>query len=143
MTRVALDMRPADRREIFAGRWDYDPVTMARQICEWSTLGAVAHGRDGTPIAVLNAVMVSPAVVNVGLFATARWPEIARPLSRWCLARFKPMLLETGARRAECWSMVGHRSAHAWLRWFGFRPECVATRGRAGERFVLFGWEHS
>jgi len=141
VTRVALAMREWDRREIFAGRWGYDPVALARQVCEWSTLGAVAHAADGAPVAVVNAVQVSPAVLSVGMFATDRWPEVSRPVSRWCATRFRALCAGTGALRAECWSMEGHREAHAWLRWLGFVPDCVAVRGRGGERFVLFGYE--
>jgi hypothetical protein len=141
IARVALAMRPADRVEIFSGRWEYDPIEMTRQICRFSTLGAVASTPDGTPVAVVNAVAISPAVLSVGMFTTTDWPRIARPFSRWCKTTFKAALLSTGARRAEAWSLVGHRSAHAWLMWFGFKPECEATRGKAGERFILFGWE--
>jgi hypothetical protein len=141
VARVALSMRAWDRREIFAGRWEYDPIVLARQVCEWSALGAVVHAADGEPVAVVNAAWSTPAVLSVGMFATDRWGEVARPASRWCATTFRSLLVGSGARRAECWSMVGHLEAHAWLRWLGFRPGCEAVRGRGGERFVLFGCE--
>lgn len=141
VARIALDMRPADRAEIFAQRWSYDPLTLAHQVATQSRLGAVGCGPDGIPIAAVMALHVSPAVLSVGLFATTAWPTIAIPFSRWCVRSFKPLLLGTGARRAECWSQDTHAEAHAWLRWFGFVPETPPIeRGPAGERFVLFGW---
>jgi hypothetical protein len=142
VARVAFAMRAADAAEIFAVRFAPDRLRLAREICLASRLGVVGEAADGTPVAVLCAVELAPGLFSLGFFATDRWPEIARPFTRWARGAFKRLLLDAGGRRAEVWSAEDYAWAHRWLRHFGFRAETApCARGLGGKRYVLFGWE--
>lgn len=142
VARVAFAMRAADAAEIFAVRFSPDRLRLAREIVAVARLGAVGEAPDGTPVAALCAVELAPGLFGLGFFATDRWPEIARPFTRWAGTAFKALLLEAGGRRAEIWSAEDYAWAHRWLAHFGFRKEAAGcARGAGGKRYALFGWE--
>lgn len=142
VARIALAMRSADAAEIFAVRWRRDPLRLAQELATIARIGVVGTTDDGTPVCVLCAVEMTPGLFSLGFFATDAWPAIALPFTRWARSEFKSMLLAAGGRRAEVWTHDAHAWAHRWLRHFGFRAETPPlTRGRNGERYMLFGWE--
>lgn len=144
VARVALEMREADRREIFACRPIYDPLTVSFSVMKLSRFGGVAIAPSGRPAAVLSAIEKWPGVYEVAMFATDEWPSIAWQLSRFALQRIRPAMLAAGGHRAECRSIVGHTSAHAWLTWLGFRCEArLPDFGKGREEFLLFAWRAS
>jgi hypothetical protein len=137
---VARGMRDADRREIFALRFDDDADRLAKEACLFSRFGAVACW-DGAPVAVLGAAEATPGVFEVWLFATDAWPEVAVTVARWVLQVLKPALLAAGGHRAQCLSLAERHDAHRLLEHLGFvREATLKERGRAREDFHLYAW---
>jgi hypothetical protein len=138
---VALQMREADAREIFACRWRRDPLEVARQVCALSRFGLVAWTPSGEPAAVVCAREEWPGFYQVAMFATVDWPAVAASTTRAVLQLLKPAMLAAGVRRAEARSAAAHASAHAWLIRLGFVAEVrLRDFGRDGEEFILFAW---
>ena len=138
---VARDMRAADRREIFATRWDDDQESLALECVNACCIGAVIAGRDNAPIAAIGAVELWPTVWSVWMFATDRWPEVALDATRFVKQRLIPALLDLGLRRAECRSSIAHGQAHRWLEYLGARREAEhRDYGKNGETFIGFHW---
>ena len=141
---VALTMREADRREIFACRTSYDPLVIAYGITKASRFGGVALTPSGRPAAVVSAIERWPRVYEVAMFATDEWPAVAWSLTRFVSQRMRPAMLKAGGHRAECRSIVGHDVAHAWLDRLGFRCEArLPDFGKDREEFLLFAWRLS
>ncbi len=140
---VAANMRACDRREIFAVRDVESTDQLALQIHHHAPLQQVARiGRE--PVAVLSAVQPRAGIWQVGLFATPRWPLVARAMTRHARAAVIPDLLARGANRAECQSIEGHHAAHRWLEWLGAVHECdLIDYGKNRETFRLYAWRRS
>ena len=137
---VLEDLRPADRRELAATLWDFDPAGLAEASAR-APLGFVAGDEAGRAVAVVGATPLWPGVWQVGLFATPRWPAVARAVQLRVRRRLVPDLLRAGAHRAQAFSDARHHEAHRWLRRLGARCEGrLAAFGRAGEDFLLFAW---
>lgn len=140
VARVALSMRPADEREIFATRWAYDPLGVARQIAQFATIGFVAC-LDRAPVAVVAAMPVAPTVLSVGMFATEDWPKVALSTTRFARQLIRAAVSEGQIHRAECRSIEGHHTAHRWLEMLGaVREAPLPDMGRNRETFFLYAW---
>ena len=138
---VAQEMRACDRAEIFATRWDDCTESFASDCAAAISLGAIAVGDDGTPVAVVGAQEAWPGCWSVWMFAIDRWPEVALETTRFVQRRLIPALVRLGARRAECRSADGHHGAHRWLEYLGARREAShLDYGRNGETFHTYSW---
>ncbi len=144
-TYVALNMRAADAREIFACRWEEDPAALALELtaavgacgCAWTA------GRE-RPVAVCGAVELWPGRWSAMMFATDEWPTVARPVTRFVREEAMPLLVGLGCRRCEVRSMATHHAAHRWLVHLGARAEGVhAHEGRNNEAFITYAWTRS
>ena len=137
---VLEDLRPADRAELAATLWDFDPRSLAEASAQ-APLGFVAGDATGRPVAVVGAVELWPGCWQVGLFATPAWPRVARAVSLRIRRRLVPVLLDAGARRAQAFSDARNEEAHRWLARLGARREArLAAFGRNGEDFLLYAW---
>lgn len=136
---IVTGMREWDRREVYACRWDDDPLTLAHQLAMSGDFGWVI-GQE-RPIAGVGAVPLWPGVWSAWMIATDEWPAVALPVTRFVRRAMIPALLRDGAHRVECDSMVGHDVAHAWLRVLGAVQEGPPRhRGRNREPFITFIW---
>lgn len=137
---VAYNLRASDRQELEATSWRLDSALLART-AERCRFGFVAAGDDGTPIAAFGASEAWPGVYQVGMFATARWPEVALAASRHAKRALMPAVRDAGAHRAHAFSLSTHTEAHRWLEWLGASRETTLRGwGRGGEDFILFAW---
>ena len=137
---VARAMRAADRREVFATRFDDDPDSLARDLVAISRIGAVvAH--DGRPVAAMGAIECWPGMWSVWLIATDDWQLVARATTRWARHALETVLPAAGAHRCECRSIADHETAHRWLTHLGAHAEAVHPGfGRNRETFITFAW---
>ena len=146
LTEVAAAMRPRDREEIFATRFeDGDRLetaqALAEQLVAASRFGGIAVDDRGISGAAVGAAEMWPGVWSVWMFATDAWPRHAFRVSAFIRRQMMPALLAAGARRAECASLASYSSAHRWLAWLGAKPEAfIAGYGKNGEDFILFSW---
>ena len=135
---VATRMRALDAEEIYACRWRDDPTEVAASAAARGPL-AWAAGRDGEPIACIGVLEVWPGMWEAWMFATDRFDEIGKPLTRFARRVIIPSLQTAGARRVQCHSMEGHVVAHRWLESFGAVHEHTVRRfGRGGQDFRLY-----
>lgn len=145
--RVALAMREADRREVFALRWPGpegdDPVALGTAVAAGARFGCSAWAGDA-PAAICGALEPWPHRFSVFMVATDAWPAVALSVHRWVRRVLIPGLVAAGAERAFCWSHADHAEAHRWIEALGGR--CRTTEpgwGRAGEAFRLYAWERA
>lgn len=137
---IAYNLRQADREELQATMGHFDSSAIAAAAVR-ASLGFIAATDDGMPVAAVGAVRCWPGVWQVGMFATALWPEVAlgttRHVKRWLM----PAVREAGWHRAHAFSLASHAEAHRWLFWLGARVEArLAGWGKGGEDFLLFVW---
>lgn len=135
---IARTMRAADRSEIFATRFDDDPVALIADLLAGDPIGATLAA-DDVPVAALGATEMWPGNWSVWMFATDRWPGVARAATRLAREVMRPALIRLGGRRAECRSAAHHTTAHRWIGHLGGTVEAVyPAYGRAGETFIGF-----
>ncbi len=137
---IAYNLRQADRQELAATMGAFDSSLIAAASAR-ATVGFIAAADDGMPVAAVGATRLWPGVWQVGMFATALWPEVAlgatRHVKRWLM----PAVREAGAHRAHAFSLATHHEAHRWLEWLGASRETTLRGwGRGGEDFILFAW---
>jgi hypothetical protein len=136
---VAQHMRASDRDEIFATRFDDDIAALIADLLMSDPLGAIIPAADGQAVAAIGASEMWPGNWAVWMFATDRWPDVARETTRFARSVLAPALRALGARRAECRSAWTHKVAHRWLVHLGAEVEAIyPAYGRAGETFVGF-----
>jgi len=137
---VLYNLRAADRREIEATVHRFDSAALARATCG-CRLGFVAAADDLTPVAALAACELWPGVWQLGLFATPRWPEVGRSVTRFARRWLGSRLDALGAHRAQAFSIAGHEEAQRWMLRLGARCEAtLAGWGKGGEDFKVFVW---
>lgn len=140
---VARNMRESDRHEIFATRWTDDIDSLALEIIQsWGPIAYTAFTRDGVPAAVFGATALWPGVWAAWMFATDRFLEVGKRVTRFALRGILPAMLEAGCHRIEARSAASHHEAHRWMRVLGAKrgPE-LRQFGRDKSDFVLFVWE--
>ena len=139
---IAEHMREWDRREVFAGLWTDSPYEVVQHALLWKPGWTAYFGLK--PIALVGAFPTHPGVWSVGMVATDEFPKIGKKLTRFVKRVMIPALVETGAHRAECCSMVGHEEAHRWLKLLGAHEEALHKGfGRGQEDFIRFVWDRA
>lgn len=145
---IALNMREADKEEIFAllehdcpYRFGWEAFSLFRNRGR-ARIGWI----QGRPAACIGLTEVRPTVWEVSMFGTDEFKHVAFPLMRWCRDNIAelagPPYL---GRRLQCDSRVGHDEAHKFLKALGARPEgppmvCYGKDSGAYQRFVwVFG----
>jgi hypothetical protein len=137
---VAKNMRPADRKEIFATRWNDDVFDLALDCTFVGKFGWIASLDE--PIAVMGCAPLHPGVWSAFCFGTCRFSGISTDLTKFIIRVVCPALVAAGAHRLECWSIDGHTDAHRWLKILGAKRESVRRNyGRRGEDFYCFAWD--
>lgn len=137
---VLYNLRADDRRELDATLWRFDSQALAEATAS-CRIGFVACADDLTPVAAFACHETWPGVWQLGMFATPRWLEVAKPATRHVLRLFHVKWPEVGAHRAHAFSIADHTDAHRWMLWLGAR--CEATLhgwGKGGEDFKIFVW---
>lgn len=139
--RVATNMRPEDRDEIFATRWSDSAIDLAEDTMAIPGAKWVAHVAEIGPVAVYGAAPMWPGVWSLWLYATPHFQRIGGRLSRHLLRVMLPGLAIAGAHRAEARSLSTHTQAHQWLERLGGRREATLTGfGKKGEDFFVYAW---
>lgn len=136
---IATAMRAADRREIFATRFDEDAGSLVDDLIAGDPIGAVIAAGDGAAVAAIGGTEMWPGLWSLWMFATDRWPEVARVGTRFAKMELWPALLALGLRRGECRSAAEHGIAHRWIRHLGGVQESIHPAfGKGGETFIGF-----
>jgi len=139
---LVRNMRPRDRREIFALRWTDDEDQFALEVSR--TAGDLWRmwSVDGEPVAVNGVVPVRPGVVIAGAFGTKRWKSIVRPMTRWSLDYVIPILHQANFHRGEAYVLAANIDSRRWIELLGGEVEAVLKGfGRGREDFLLYAWD--
>lgn len=139
---IVRNMREWDRREIFATEWSDDPEKFTDKTLAYAGEFAWLAGTD-RPIAAIGAGACWPGMWRVWMFATDDFRQIGLGLTKFVRKVMIPALLgDPNFQRAECYSMVGHDTAHAWLKVLGAQQigPPVERYGKNGEDFLIFRW---
>jgi len=140
---IARRMRALDAEEILPLIWSGRPEDLAAMSCSAGWFSTVAL-YDGKPVAAYGASLSRPQFYRVWMFATDDWPRVALTVTRDIRQRMMPAILETGAVRADCWSMAGHDVAHRWLEMLGaVREASLEDYGPTRRAFHCYSWTRS
>jgi RimJ/RimL family protein N-acetyltransferase len=138
---VIENLRPRDRAEIYALRWDEDGDSFAQDF--FPLMGAMCRiwEHDGVPVSVQGVLCARPGVWEVFAFGTPSWPRVILSMTRYATRTIMPALLRVGFHRAECRALVAHEDSRRWIEFLGAREEGVLKGlGRGGEDFVGYVW---
>ena len=137
---IATFLRERDREEVFALRYEEDPARLAMDTFALGEFQWIAYA-DQTPAASIGAFPVWPGVWQCWAYGTDRWPEVVRTLTKHVRRFMRPALLNSDARRLQCWAMESHDDARKWLKFLGAQEEArLDNYGKNGQTFVCYSW---
>jgi hypothetical protein len=139
---IVRNLRPRDRREIFALRWDDDEAQFVAHV--YASAGELWRmwSIDSEPVAVNGVVPVRPGVVIAGAFGTSRWRSVVKPMTRWSLDYVIPILRQAGYHRGEAYVLAENTDSRRWIELLGGEIEAVLKGfGRQREDFLLYAWD--
>ena len=140
---IARRLRALDAEEILPLIWSNKPEDLAAITSQAGGIAKVALSNN-VPVAAYGAQLQKPLFYSVWMFATDRWPEVALTVTRDIKKRIIPELIDTGAVRADCWSMEGHHVAHRWLESLGaVREASIEDYGPTRKTFHCYSWTRS
>lgn len=137
---VARNMRPSDKRELYAYDPTENPEKLARNLAAHERYHWVASS-GWRPIVILSAIETAPTLWQVGMFATEEWPRVSLGCTLFFRHEIYPMLEKAGCNRAECRSYIHHATAHKWLEVLGAERECVLNDvGIHRDTYIQYAW---
>jgi hypothetical protein len=139
---IVGNLRPRDRREIFALRWNDDEEQLVQEISAAAGELWRMWSLEGEPVAVNGVVPVRPGVVIAGAFGTPRWRSIIKPMTRWSLDYVIPLLRRANYHRGEAYVLSENTDSRRWIELLGGEVEAVLKGfGRQREDFLLYAWD--
>ena len=138
---IAVNMRQADRDEIYNVAGHNNPFILVQQTLDAARLGSAVVALHGDrPVAVLGVVPRHAGVCTAYAYGTPDFPRVALSLTRYALNVMRPALIKAGYHRLECQSRFDHHDAHRWLQRMGFKPEGVLKcYGSDRSDYIQFG----
>jgi hypothetical protein len=141
---VSLKMRERDFKELSAVNFDMTREELASSLAErfGSFPFAFSFCLDDEPVCIWVGITTHPGVWSIGLWATPKFPKIAKFVTKMCVTHIFQAIMETGCHRIECKSIVGYNAVHKWLLFLGFRQSehKLEKYGKNGEDFLIFEW---
>jgi len=139
LTHIVCHLRPRDRQEIFALRWDDDDKALIDAVLAYAGDMWKIWSCDGEPVAVSGVVPVRPGVVIASAFGTAKWRTVLRPMTRWFQGFVIPVLKTSGYHRGEAYVLATNTDSRRWIELFGGEIEAfLKGYGRNREDFLLY-----
>lgn len=138
LVHIARNLRARDREELFATRWDDDPLLLADQYARVEGLRYL-FSLDEEPVAVMGAIEQWPGTWSVYAFGTDKWDRVVFSLTKTAKRVMIPEMQCRGMRRAHAASLDVHVQAHRWMERLGGKKESTMPGfGRNGETFFMF-----
>jgi len=142
LSHIVKNLRPRDRQEIFALRWDNDEDKFTFDVCQVAGDLWRLWTLDGEPVAVNGIIPVRPGVVIAGAFGTPKWRSIIKPMTRWSRDFVIPALKNSGYHRGEAYVLATHTDSRRWIELLGGEVEALLKGyGRGREDFLLYAWD--
>jgi hypothetical protein len=134
-------MRERDAREIFALRWDDDPVTLAHELTAYAGDLWRVWDVDGKPAAMAGVTPLRPGVVRLGAFGTDNWTRAVPSVLRWSWRWALPRLAAAGYHRGEAYALATNEDGRRFIEALDGEIEALLQGyGRGGEDFLLYAW---
>jgi len=138
---IARRIRALDAEEIFPLMPNPTPENLAMGSVQAGDLAFVALADDGEPVAAFGAAWKRPLIYSVWMYATDRWMDVALSVTRHIRRVMMPEMIDSGAVRAECWTIETHEPAHRWLEVLGARREAtVEDYGPLRKKYHCYSW---
>jgi hypothetical protein len=142
LTYIVKHLRPRDRREIFALRWDDDEDQLIDDLLKVAGDLWRLWSLDGEPVAVNGVVPVRPGVVIAGAFGTSKWRATLKEMTRWSRDFVIPALKKSNFHRGEAYVLATNTDSRRWIELLGGEVECLLKGyGRQREDFLLYAWD--
>ena len=139
---IVRNLRPRDRREIFAVRWNDDEYQLVAEICAVAGDLWRMWWLDDEPVSVNGVVPARPGVVIAGAFGTSKWRSTIKPMTRWSLEYVIPVLRTAGYHRGEAYVLAENTDSRRWIELLGGEIEAhLKGYGRNREDFLLYAWD--
>ncbi len=141
---IAVNMRQSDRVELFAAQPVQNIDMVVGGIDRACNLQRIFRRKD-VPIAALFVAPERFGSYQVGFFATAQWPRIAKGATKWIKRTFIPQLVTTpNVNRVVCYSIASYHPMHRWLEFLGATLEGeLPDYGVSRETFLQYAWRRS
>jgi uncharacterized protein (DUF2237 family) len=142
MAYIIRNLRPIDREELFAVRWDDDEDKFLDYIMAYAGAMTVVWERDGLPVSAQGVVPLRPGVVELWCFGTMRWSSVLLSMTKHAKRFIVPALARAGIHRAEAHPLVSNLLARHWIERMGGRLESIQRgAGRSGEDYATYVWQ--
>jgi RimJ/RimL family protein N-acetyltransferase len=139
---IAANLRPRDRREIFALRWNDDEDQFVNDVFAYMGDLWRMWSLDGEPVAINGVVPVRPGVVICGAFGTSKWRKTIKHMTRWSLDYVIPVLKLSNFHRGEAYVLAANTDSRKWIELLGGEIEAVLRGyGKGHEDFLLYVWD--
>lgn len=134
---VAQRLQPSDYNELRVTRSPENFMALA--IDAWIADAAfVAYTKDNEPAFVFG-YHIQDRSARIWGFGTTRASEVARSVTKHCLAYMMPLLLSLDIDRAYCLVHPSNDLSKRWLGFLGFAPEAtVSDIGPEREDLILY-----
>ena len=140
---IARNMRDQDAEEILPLVPGQSAENLAYMTLASGGISTVALWK-GQPVAAFGACEAQPQFWKVWMFATDNWPRVALSVTKNILRVIRSEMIDSGAVRADCWSIEGHTTAHCWLEMLGaVREATLEDYGPTRKRFHCYSWTRS
>jgi hypothetical protein len=142
LAHIVRNLRPRDRREIFALRWHDDEDQLVREI--FGVAGALwrVWCLDDEPVSINGVIPVRPGVVIAGAFGTMKWRSTVKQMTQWSRDYVIPTLHHAGFHRGEAYVLAENTDSRKWIEHLGGEIEAVLKGyGRGREDFILYTWD--
>jgi hypothetical protein len=142
LAHIVRNLRPRDRHEIFALRWNDDEDQFVAEVMAVAGSLWSMWSLDGEPVAVNGVVPVRPGVVIAGAFGTGKWRSVVRPMTRWSLNYVIPVLKLSKFHRGEAYVLASNNDSRHWIKLLGGEVESLLKGfGREREDYLLYAWD--
>jgi len=142
ITHIVRNLRPRDRQEIFALRWNDSEDELIDSVLQFAGALWKVWSWDGEPVAVNGVVPARPGVVIAGAFGTDKWRKTLRPMTAWSLNFLIPVLKNSNYHRGEAYVLAANTDSRRWIEALGGEVEALLKGyGREREDFLLYAWD--
>lgn len=138
-----MNMREADKREVYALRPHDSPLQLAAEA--HAMIKNMGRGRigwaKGRPAAVCAFTESWPGTWEIWMFGTDDFKTVAIEMVRWFRKEANDILTVCEGRRLHCDSAAYHEEAHKLIKAAGGIEEArFKAYGKNGDEFIRFVW---
>jgi hypothetical protein len=141
VTHIVCNLRPRDRAEIFALRWDDSEAQLIADVTRMAGPLWKIWSWDHEPVAINGVILSRPGVAQACAFGAEKWRFTLRDMTRWSREWVIPALQAANYHRGEAYVLAANVDARKWIEALGGEIEAYLHQyGRNCEDFILYTW---